>query len=44
LVTFPSWYPSMVADPRLELVYQTGAAITREHGEDNMAVYRCHWP
>ncbi len=44
LVTFPSWYPVMVADPRLELVYQTETALTREHGGDNMAVYRCRWP
>ncbi len=44
LITFPSWYPAMVADPRLKLVYQTQNALTREHGEDNMAVYRCRWP
>ncbi|HOU12522.1 MAG TPA: hypothetical protein PKZ84_05360 [Anaerolineae bacterium] len=44
LVTFPSWYPTLVADPRLELVYQTDTALTRAHGEDNMAIYRCRWP
>ena len=43
LVTFPSWYPEMVADPRLEPVYQTETAITRKMGQDNMAIYRCRW-
>ena len=40
LVTFPSWYPEIVAAPQLELVYQTDAAHTRAAGGDNMAVYR----
>jgi hypothetical protein len=40
LVTFPSWYPTMVADERLELVYQTNCSVTRQRGGDNMAVYR----
>lgn len=43
LVTFPSWYPDIVADPRLEKIYQTDTAITRQLGKDNMAVYRCQW-
>ena len=43
LVTFPSWYPQLTNDPRLEKVFQTNTAITRELGNDNMAVYRCHW-
>jgi hypothetical protein len=40
LVTFPSWYPEIVTDPRLERVYQTDTEITRRLGQDNMAVYR----
>jgi len=36
-VTFPSWYPQMVLDR--QMVFQTDAAITREFGRDNMAVY-----
>ncbi len=43
LVTFPSWYPQMTRDPHLEKVFQTDTAITRELGNDNMAVYRCLW-
>jgi hypothetical protein len=39
LVTFPTWYPSLTADPRLEMVFQTDAAVTRAYGEENMAVY-----
>jgi hypothetical protein len=39
LVTFPSWYPEIVADERLELIYQTHCLRTREQGGDNMAVY-----
>ena len=40
LVTFPSWYREMAADDRFEQVYQTGFALTRAKGGDNMAVYR----
>lgn len=43
LVTFPSWYPKLVADPRLERVYQTNNPLTRAMGQDNMTVYRCRW-
>jgi hypothetical protein len=43
LVTFPSWYPAMiaegVADGRLERAYQTDCPVTRGQGGDNMAVY-----
>jgi arabinofuranosyltransferase len=40
VVTFPSWYPRMVTDDRLEIVYQTDCPITLERGGDNMAVYQ----
>lgn len=40
LVTFPSWYPRLVTDDRLTLVYQTHCELTRDLGQDNMAVYR----
>lgn len=39
LVTFPSWYPAITADDRFALLYETGCALTRERGGDNMAVY-----
>ena len=44
LVTFPSWYPRLVQDPHWQMVYQTGTAITRQMGGDNMAVYRARPP
>jgi hypothetical protein len=40
VVTFPSWYKTMVADDRLQKVYQTHCSITVQRGGDNMAVYR----
>jgi hypothetical protein len=40
LVTFPAWYPHMVGDDRLSLVYQSDCALSRETLGDNMAVYR----
>jgi hypothetical protein len=43
LVTFPSWYRVITADPRLEEVFRTAAEITVAQGGDNMAIYRPHW-
>jgi len=43
LVTFPSWYPLLIADPRLEEVYRTDAAVTVAQGGENMAVYALRW-
>ncbi len=43
LVTFPSWYPQMVEDPRLRPLYVSGYAWTIEAGEDNMVVYKTQW-
>ncbi len=43
LVTFPSWYPQITADPRLESLYRTGAAVTVAQGGENMVVYALHW-
>ncbi|MBN1876369.1 MAG: hypothetical protein JXA33_19250 [Anaerolineae bacterium] len=43
VITFPSWYPQMVTDSQLTLLYQTDTALTRAMGEDNMAIYRCEW-
>ncbi|MGD1993168.1 MAG: hypothetical protein PVI59_08250 [Anaerolineae bacterium] len=43
LVTFPTWYPTLTADPRVEMVFQTDTEVTREKGEMNMAVYALHW-
>ena len=40
LVTFPSWYPEMTAQPGVELVYLTGSPWAMLAGGDNMAVYR----
>jgi hypothetical protein len=38
LVTFPGWYPDLVA--RSTLVYQTNKQYSPEMGGENMAVYR----
>jgi hypothetical protein len=43
LVTFPSWYPALTADPRLEEVYRTQAAVTVAQGGENMVVYALRW-
>jgi hypothetical protein len=40
LVTFPSWYPEMTAQPGVELAYLTGSPWAVLAGGDNMAVYR----
>ncbi|MGC8838799.1 MAG: hypothetical protein ACP5UM_10325, partial [Anaerolineae bacterium] len=40
LATFPSWYPRMVQDPRLQPIFQTGAPWAPLLGGENMAVYR----
>ncbi len=40
VVTFPSWYPRMVNDERLRLIYQTGRPLTGEQDGDNIAVYK----
>jgi hypothetical protein len=42
LVTFPGWYPGLVA--RSELIYQTTARYSPEMGGENMAVYRWETP
>ncbi|HEC33916.1 MAG TPA: hypothetical protein ENI37_04295 [Chloroflexi bacterium] len=43
LVTFPSWYPTLTADPRLQEVYRTNAAVTVAQGGENMTVYAPRW-
>ena len=42
LMTFPGWYPRMVTDPRVQLIYQTDGAAPAAGGE-HMAVYRLVW-
>jgi hypothetical protein len=42
LMTFPGWYPRIVADPRVRLVYQTDGTAPASGGE-NMAIYRLEW-
>jgi len=39
-ITFPSWYPQLTQQRRLQLRYQTGAIWTPQMGGDNMAVYQ----
>lgn len=39
LVTFPGWYPSLLADPRWRRVFTTGAPYALADGGENMAVY-----
>ncbi|MGQ9567134.1 MAG: hypothetical protein ACUVWW_03685 [Anaerolineae bacterium] len=40
LVTFPSWYPRMVQDPRLQPVFRTEAPWAPLLGGENVVVYR----
>jgi hypothetical protein len=40
VVAFPTWYPHMVDDDRLVLIYQSDGVVSRETVGDNMAVYR----
>ncbi|MCB0181795.1 MAG: hypothetical protein KDI62_26440, partial [Anaerolineae bacterium] len=44
LVTFPSWYPEMTAQPSLNVVYRTDALWSVQAGGDNMVVYRIGQP
>ncbi|MBI1880471.1 MAG: hypothetical protein HYR94_20020 [Chloroflexi bacterium] len=39
LVTFPSWYPSMIQNSTLSRLYSTNASWTSQSGGDNMTVY-----
>lgn len=43
LVTFPSWYPILTADPSLEEVFRTGA-VGADGAEEPMVVYRLRAP
>jgi arabinofuranosyltransferase len=40
LVTFPSWYPALVASGRIERVYVTDSQYSQAPGAENMAIYR----
>ncbi|MCZ7544108.1 MAG: hypothetical protein M5R40_11525 [Anaerolineae bacterium] len=42
LMTFPGWYPEIVADPRVAPVYRTSGTAPAAGGE-NMAIYRLDW-
>ncbi|MCB0193884.1 MAG: hypothetical protein KDJ65_18180 [Anaerolineae bacterium] len=44
LVTFPSWYPEMTAQPSLTLENSTDALWSTQAGGDNMVVYRLGRP
>lgn len=37
LVTFPDWYPEMIADKKM--IFSTGSASAQKYGGKNMAVY-----
>lgn len=39
VVMFPSWYPQIANDKRLNLIYSTDCQLTVDQGGDNMAVY-----
>ena len=43
IVAFALWYPEMVLDPRLELVYQGSSPYLREAMQHNWQIYRTHW-
>jgi hypothetical protein len=40
LVTFPDWYPVLVAVPESQVLYETGAPFSPRLGGENMTVYR----
>jgi len=40
LVTFPSWYPSLIRNPKLTELFSTHAPWAPQAGGDNMTVYR----
>ncbi|MCB0214306.1 MAG: hypothetical protein KDJ52_33515, partial [Anaerolineae bacterium] len=44
LVTFPSWYPEMTAQPSLKVAYSTDALWSAQAGGDNMVVYQLNRP
>jgi len=43
LVAFPSWYETITANPQMEELFRTRAAVTVEQGGENMVVYAAHW-
>ncbi len=42
-VTFPSWYPTIVASPKFRLIYRTDFPWTVAAGFENNAVYETLW-
>jgi len=40
VMTFPGWYPALVAGPQAERVFVTGSPASVAAGGENMAVYR----
>jgi hypothetical protein len=40
LMTFPGWYPQMVADSRFRLVFSTGGRFSPQDGGENMHIYQ----
>lgn len=43
LVTFPGWYPQLIADPCFTPVYQSTAGWSPAAGGEHMVVYRTCW-
>jgi hypothetical protein len=43
LVTFPGWYPRIVADPRVCLAHTSDGVWAPQAGGETMAVYALHW-
>jgi len=42
-VTFPSWYPTIVASPEFRLIYRTDCPWTVAAGFENNAIYETLW-
>jgi hypothetical protein len=42
-VTFPSWYPIIVATPHFRLIYRTDYPWTPAAGFENNAIYEALW-
>ncbi len=42
-VTFPSWYPQLVQDPRLAPVYRSASPWSLAAGGDQVVIYETRW-
>ncbi len=41
-IFFPTWYPQLAGDSRLQEIHSTDCALTKSMGEENLRVYELH--